>query len=410
MGANGRRRPGEIRDAILNFFENHEHEATPTEIRKTIADHLKAKISESSVRSYLRLNTPEQFVQPSPGKYQLNAPSNGKDDSPTPTALAKVSTKPDYRYGSASLWNADCSNWLDSQPERSIHAIVTDPPYGLLEYSDEQQRKLRNGKGGVWRHAPSFDGHQRAPLPRFTVLDENHLLELRNFFHAWAKRCFRVLVPGAHVAIATNPLLSHRLAIAVGEAGFERRGEVIRLVMTMRGGDRPKNAHEEFPEVSAMPRSMYEPWLLFRKPLQGRLQDNLRKWNTGGLRRPVVNRPFADVIESAPTRKLEREIANHPSLKPQSFLRQIVRAILPMGEGIVLDCFAGSGSTLAAAEAVGYPSVGVERDRTYFEMATKAIPKLAALSLDRLGVGNSVDPVLPQFGDAFAIKRGGARA
>jgi site-specific DNA-methyltransferase (adenine-specific) len=404
-----RRRPGEIRDAIISFFQTHQREATPAEIRIAVADFLKSQIPESSVRSYLRLNTPGQFLQPSPGKYQLKNQSNENGQKPT-RMPSKISGDADYGFGDASLWNADCMDWLDAQSDRSLQAVVTDPPYGLLEYSDEQQRKLRNGKGGVWRHAPSFDGHQRAPLPRFTVLDESHLLELHSFFNAWARRCYRVLVPGAHLVVATNPLLSHRLAIAIGEAGFERRGEIIRLVMTMRGGDRPKNAHEEFPEISAMPRSMFEPWLLFRKPLEGRLQDNLRKWKTGGLRRPEVNRPFGDVIESSPTRKAEREIANHPSLKPQSFIRQIVRAVLPLGEGTILDCFAGSGSTLAAAEAVGYRSVGVERDREYFEMATKAIPRLAALSVGGVGVVDAVDPVLPQFRDAFAVKGGRPRA
>jgi len=44
----------------------------------------------------------------------------------------------------------------------------------------------------------------------------------------------------------------------------------------------------------------------------------------------------------------------------------------------VLDPFAGSGSTLAAAEAVGYQSIGIEKDSRYFELACKAIPKLAA--------------------------------
>ena len=43
-------------------------------------------------------------------------------------------------------------------------------------------------------------------------------------------------------------------------------------------------------------------------------------------------------------------------------MRQIVRAVLPLGEGVVLDPFAGAGSTLAAAEAVGYASIGVEKD------------------------------------------------
>ena len=148
--------------------------------------------------------------------------------------------------------------------------------------------------------------------------------------------------------------------------------------MTMRGGDRPKHAHEEFSGVSVMPRSMWEPWIVFRKPIEGRVQDNLRKWKTGGFRRPSAERPFGDVIPSSPTHKSERELAPHPSLKPQAFLRTLIRGVLPLGEGTVLDPFAGSGSTLAAAEAVGYQSIGVEKDTRYFKLATDAIPKLAA--------------------------------
>jgi site-specific DNA-methyltransferase (adenine-specific) len=172
--------------------------------------------------------------------------------------------------------------------------------------------------------------------------------------------------------------VSHIVSYALAKAGLERRGEVIRLVMTMRGGDRPKNAHEEFPDVSVMPRSMWEPWVLFRRPLDGTVAENLRRWGTGGLRRISKELPFGDAIKSAPTRAAERGLADHPSLKPQAFLRSVVRAILPLGEGVVLDPFAGSGSTLAAAEAVGYQSTGVELDSSYFELARVAIPKLAA--------------------------------
>ena len=193
----------------------------------------------------------------------------------------------------------------------------------------------------------------------------------------WGKLLLPKLVPGAQLVLASNPLLSYIVSGALADAGFERRGEVIRLTMTMRGGDRPKAAHDEFPDVSVMPRSMWEPWLVYRKPIEGRVQDNLRRWGTGGFRRPSVDRPFGDVITSAPTRKSERALAPHPSLKPQAFLRQLVRAVLPLGKGVVLDPFAGAGSTLAAAEAVGYESIGVEKDVHYFEMACAAIPKLS---------------------------------
>jgi len=284
-----------------------------------------------------------------------------------------------------SLYLGDCLSWMDRRPADTVHAIVTDPPYGLKEYTREEKEKLRNGRGGVWRIPPSFDGCKRSPLPRFTVLTETDRNDLRSFFSNFARRAFRVLVPGGHLFIATNPLLSHLVYIPLADAGFEKRGEVIRLVRTLRGGDRPKNAHGEFSGVTVMPRSGWEPWGLFRKPCEGRVQDNLRKWKTGGLRRVSTEKPFEDVIPSAPTRPEERAIAPHPSLKPQAFMRQIVRASLPLGVGTVLDPFMGGGATIAAALAVGYDSIGIEIDPAFFRIAERAIPELA-----RLGVKGEV--------------------
>ena len=146
-------------------------------------------------------------------------------------------------------------DWLASRSEKSLHGVVTDPPYGLVEYTTEQQTKLRQGRGGVWRTPPSFDGLQRSPLPRFTTLGRSDLRALELFFVEWSELLRPVLVPGAHVVVASNPLVSHIVARALTSAGFERRGELVRLVQTLRGGDRPKNAHDEFPKmVAASPR------------------------------------------------------------------------------------------------------------------------------------------------------------
>ncbi len=274
---------------------------------------------------------------------------------------------------------------MESCQPNSIHAIVTDPPYGLKEYTSVEKEKLRKGRGGVWRIPPSFDGCTRGPLPRFTVLSEYERTELRRFFTSFAYNASRILVPGGHILIATNPLLSHLVYLPLMEAGFEKRGEIIRLVQTLRGGDRPKNAHDEFADVTVMPRSSWEPWGLFRKPCEGRVQDNLRKWKAGGLRRISDRAPFSDVILSAPTRPDERRIAPHPSLKPQAFMRQIVRASLPLGVGVVLDPFMGGGSTIAAAVAIGYKSIGLELDPLFFSIAAGAIPKLSRLPTDGNG-------------------------
>ncbi len=368
--------PGRVSDSILQVMSLTSKALSVKEVEERVKRVI-GPTPGSSVRSYLRLNTPEMFVREERGFYSVRSAVGAGIQRNLP--LADDWSAP-VQFGKATLYHADCFDWLEQQRDNSLHAVVTDPPYGLHEYAAEQQAKLRNGKGGVWRIPPSFDGHTRSPLPRFTTLTPEQLESIRTFFFIWARLLLPKLVPGAHVVVAANPLLSYLVSGSLADAGLERRGEVVRLTMTMRGGDRPKAAHDEFPDISVMPRSMWEPWLVYRKPLEGRVQDNLRKWHTGGFRRPSQDKPFGDVISSAPTRKAEREIAPHPSLKPQAFLRQLVRAVLPLGDGVILDPFAGAGSTLAAAEAVGYASVGVEKDKHFFTMAREAIPKLIRFS------------------------------
>ena len=283
-----------------------------------------------------------------------------------------------------SLYEIHCTDafeWLTKTGPNSIEAVVTDPPYGLVEYSEKELTKRKNGKGGIWRLPPSFDGSKRMPLPRFTVLSKADQKSLRDLSLRLASSLRSVLVPGGHIFIATNPLISPFVYEGFIKAGFEKRVEIIRTVYTLRGGDRPKNAHDEFSDVTVMPKSCWEPWGLFRKPCEGRVQDNLRKWKTGGLRRISASEPFKDLIHSSPAKRREREIAPHPSLKPQHFLRQIVPASLPLGQGTILDPFMGSGSTIAAATACGLKSLGLELRSEYFSMAQSAIPQLAQLDV-----------------------------
>lgn len=280
----------------------------------------------------------------------------------------------------------DCLLWLPAQPPNSVHAVCTDPPYGLVEFSAGEVAKLRRGKGGVWRIPPKLNGSVRDPLPRFTVLTNEQKQNLETFFLRWGQALLAPLVPGGHVLVASNPTLQMYVQQGLTRAGYELRATVARLYHGFRGGDRPKNAEKEFPSVCVTPRGNYEPWLLFRKPISEKtVAQNLRKWGTGGLRMLAGDRPLPDVIPSSRTPRREQEISDHPSLKPQHLLRVLVRSLLPLGEGMILDPFVGSGSTLAAATAVGYPSVGTEIDPVYFAGAVAAIPRLSALYPDFTG-------------------------
>ena len=366
---------GRIRDSIVHFLSGLGGDASTDEIARAVCVKIGQEVPPSSVRSYLNLNTPGTFERTARGRYRLTANCHA---APRGNGIAAAGQLP-VTFDRAKLFNTDCFDWLERQPPRSVHAVVTDPPYGLVEYTAKETAKLRSGRGGIWRIPPSFDGHQRAPLPRFTVLTDEDRRQLYFFFKRFGLLVSRAAVPGANIIVASNPLLSHIVGAAMVEAGLELRGYIARQVMTMRGGDRPKNAHQEFEGVSVMPRSQWEPWIVLRLPLEGRVQDNLRKWGVGGFRRPAKDKPFGDMIKSHPTPAAEKRLAPHPSLKPQDFMRQIVRAVLPLGRGVVLDPFMGAGSTLAACNAVGYDSVGIEIDTDFYALALKAVPKLSTL-------------------------------
>src|SRR6266849_11079043 len=119
-----------------------------------------------------------------------------------------------YRNSHYTIYNADSFTWLRLQRANSFQAVVTDPPFGLIEYSAKELNKKRRGRVGIWRLPNSFDGAIRQPTPRFTVLDGHDRMGVLAFHLRLAPELFRVLVPGVHVMLASQCLISHLVAQA----------------------------------------------------------------------------------------------------------------------------------------------------------------------------------------------------
>src|SRR5665213_2498475 len=163
--------PGQVRDSIVDYLQGT-GSASLDQIYNFVSREL-GEVPASSVRSYLNLNCPAKFMRLAAGRYALAGESPQPDES-------KPSVK-DKKIGLSTLCVSDCMNWLSVRGDNSIHAVVTEPPYGLHEYTPKEQNKLRTGKGRIWRIPPSFDGHQRSPLPRFTVLSDEDRAALQVF-------------------------------------------------------------------------------------------------------------------------------------------------------------------------------------------------------------------------------------
>jgi site-specific DNA-methyltransferase (adenine-specific) len=82
---------------------------------------------------------------------------------------------------------------------------------------------------------------------------------------------------------------------------------------------------------------------------------------------------------SAKASRSERgEGNNHPTVKPLALMRWLCRLVTPTG-GTVLDPFAGSGSTLIAADREGFSAIGIERESEYVEIARRRLAADAPL-------------------------------
>jgi len=295
----------------------------------------------------------------------------------------------------------DCLHVMPGLEPASIDAIVTDPPYGL-EFMGKEWDRLRVEA----RWCPYCEGAGRVPFPEpqdcpacteglrdepggyrergrmnkgqglggYTERPNWYQggLELQLWHYEWACEAYRVAKPGAHLVAFGGTRTFHRLACALEDAGWEIRDCLMWLYGT------------GFPKSDAALKPAWEPIILVRKPLEGTVAENVLEHGTGGLnidatrtdvgRWPanlVLDEATAAMIDvsrffyTAKAARSERGDGNtHPTVKPFDLMRWLVRLVTPSG-GLVLDPFAGSGTTLLAARAEGCRSIGIERKAQY---------------------------------------------
>lgn len=302
---------------------------------------------------------------------------------------------------------------LPTLPDASFALLPTDPPYFRVkdlpwdrqwksdeEYlawvgglCDEWRRLLKpNGSLYVFASPQMAWGVEAEVRRRFNVL--NRIAWRKE--EGWAKRqCkeeMRAFWPASEAIIFAEQYGAD--GAAMGESGYEAkcdelRGFVFEPILRYITGEfaasglsrRDVDTHFATANVSQywlQPRGFIIPtaekWAGLRtmRPNHFRREyEDLRR-EYEDLRRPFSvseNVPYTDVWDFD---TVKHSPGKHPCEKPAALMQHIVQASSRPGDA-VLDCFAGTGSTLLAARLLGRPCVGIEIDERYAEIAARRL-------------------------------------
>ena len=168
----------------------------------------------------------------------------------------------------------DCREVLATLPDNSVDSIVTDPPYHLTNSGGGP-----HGKGIDTPYSRSRAGATSTGFMGMTWDGGDVAFQPETWAHA-----LRVLKPGGFLLAFGGTRTFHRLVCAIEDGGFEVRD----MVAWLYGSGFPKSTDKaKIPEAWAgwntALKPAIEPICLARKPMDGSLAENLRKWGTGAL-------------------------------------------------------------------------------------------------------------------------------
>ena len=273
-----------------------------------------------------------------------------------------------------NLENLDCRIGMKCLGENTVSLVLTDPPYFIdgMDACWDTKKLAARMKGGVVSSLPAG--------MKFSVEQGR---ELQRFLTPIAEEWMRVIRPGGFCLVFSQNRLAHRTAIALEEAGFE-----IRDVLLWRyEGQAKAFSQEHFIRKRKLPieekerlirklggrktpqlKPQGEMIILGQAPKEGTFVYNWDKWETGliDVKNPFIQgNQFPGTV--IPVNK-PKERYGHITAKPVDLLRHLIR-IFSAPRALVLDSFAGSGSTGVAAKLEGRAFVGYEIET---EMATCA--------------------------------------
>ena len=302
--------------------------------------------------------------------------------------------------------NGDCIEEMQKLIDQGVHvdAVVTDPPYHLQSIVDRfGKTSLSDNTKTSERARARGDGYARMSAGGF-MGQEWDGGDIAFRAETW-RLAWELLKPGGHLLAFSASRNYHRMAVAIEDAGFEIRDQM----MWLYGSGFPKSHNigknvdktlgnvgkNEWEGWGTALKPAHEPIAVGRKPIsESTVAKNVLKHGTGAInidasrvesdedvegRFPAnimhdgLQQDWARFFYCPKVSKKERgENNKHPTVKPQELMKYLVRLVTPKG-GTVLDPFMGSGSTGMAAKDLGFDFIGIEKSEEYFKICQERI-------------------------------------
>ena len=288
-----------------------------------------------------------------------------------------------------SIQQGDSLDLLPSLPDESIHLIVSDIPYGIgvddWDVLHANSNSAYLGSSPAQEKAGAVFRKRGKPLNGWSEADRRIPLEYYEWCATWASEWCRVLKPGASAFVFAGRRLQHRCAAAMEDAGFTlkdmlgwirpqapHRAQRVSVVFERRGDQANATTWEGWRVGNLRP--VFEPilWLVKPYPIGTTIADNILHHGVGAFNQ-------SGYIEYAdqPDNWLNIGFASgegglHPTQKPVRLMETLIELASTAGQ-VVLDPFAGSGSTLVAARNLGRRFIGYEIRGEYVGVARRRL-------------------------------------
>lgn len=294
-----------------------------------------------------------------------------------------------------NVLQGDCYETMKTLPSNYISACITDPPYNYefighkwddAEIKRRMDRVNDNSNKTLVKNIPYGSGLAGGVRnARWYQRNRENVLDYENWCFEWATELFRICKPGATVLIFNSTRTVAHIQVAFEKAGFYARD----VLVYRRSSGIPKGANiktqlekkgyekaNEWEGWHSCLRNEWEAIVILQKPLKNDYATTFLEFGTGLFFCTTTDGGFQSNILEGFKRDKAEEFNVHCTVKPLSLMKKLIEVFVPKTDNcLVLDPFAGSGTTLVAAKELGIPFLGIEIVPEYVKIIKKRLAK-----------------------------------